>query len=274
MQGYYFRFNGSIPKDHLPDSCNSINAPCNSNKWYECDKFVDKINKEGCAFKIKADGSECALLGETNKFKTYLLYDNEPAKGVVLEYTGGYDESTKKNRILKVELQCPHIPKSKYILEESLMINTSMEVRDNIYKLRYITPLACPINCRINGENNDTLSICSSNGICAMDFKYNITRCLCDTGYEGRYCQNIIIDVKENEKNQRDSKTGYIVVITMLSLLVIAAVGATVLTYKKWKSKYEILHASQFAVNTSKALLEDQQETGQEMDNVITLQVP
>ena len=150
----------------------------------------------------------------------------------------------KKNYVFHFDLECPNMAPDS-VRNVNKMNDTLFEVTkydDATYSVHFITPLSCPIHCQhvINYNedgHSDEISVCNGRGLCALDPYDKVTKCICDNGYEGELCQNVI------SPPHKHNDTAYIVVVILLviTVVIVATVGVT--KYLLWKKRALIAYA-------------------------------
>lgn len=87
---YYWNVLENINQDLLPDECMNATDSCDFTANPDCTD-LGVANKIGTAFSFSTHTQTCELLGTIDNYEWSLLYDDNPAKGLVLKYTaGGY----------------------------------------------------------------------------------------------------------------------------------------------------------------------------------------
>ena len=79
--------------------------------------------------------------------------------------------------------------------------------------------------------------MCNGRGLCVLDPYDKITKCVCDDGYEGNLCTNII------PPPQKHNDTAYIVIVILLLFTIVIVSTIGIVKYVKWKQRANIAFA-------------------------------
>ena len=232
---YYFQFESLITNQELPTTCSTALLSCDFETDPNCQNVPQNNDSVGVAYRVDNSDRSCVVLGEIHKFKTSLFDTKLPAKGVRITYEGGYNTILNTNYKFHIDLECPNMSPDSF-KNENKMNYSLIEVTkydDATYSVHFITPLSCPIQC----QNIDQISICNGRGLCALDPYDKITKCICDTGFEGALCENeISLPHKHND-------TAYIVVVVLLIITIGIVSTVGIFQYIKWKQRANVAYA-------------------------------
>jgi hypothetical protein len=114
----------------------------------------------------------------------YGLYDNDnPSRGLYIQYTGGDSCGGSASRSLKVWLLCD--PDAVGIPDTELVEETQMCAYEIFVRSAYGCPAECPI---VQDPVRNIPVLCGTHGLCDFDAAIGTSRCFCNGGFEGKDC--------------------------------------------------------------------------------------
>merc|ERR1719273_1989756 len=134
------------------------------------------------------------------------------------------------NRQLSVSLKCPDSTKTEWDGDLARAITESVTESPTChYQLTFESPLACPRQCIVSYGSK--YAVCSTHGICAADPNAGRSHCLCDDGYGGDLCQNLVSGVEVLDAGNEDLMDAVIVCVVLMTL----CCGVAVYLWYVWK---------------------------------------
>ena len=174
------------------------------------------------SYAYQSSSNACYSLGSS--YNVWLYDPYNPVKGLTINNTKGsskscpYDlpDGNGRKRTFRINFICAGYNNIKqqngnnYVYTGDTQVE---EIDDCVYILDILDILACPKQCI--SQINDELTLCSSNGICALDQSVGFVRCLCSDGYTGDYCQDLINGMFQQSNHsdiiiQKAQKTVYL----------------------------------------------------------------
>ena len=157
---------------------------------YPLDKTECNNGDIDTAYAYQKDSYGCQSIG--SEYHIWLYDPYNPVKGLTINYTQGSGQFCPYNggrkRTFSMNLICADFNSVIDVLP--IDISGQVEEIDScIYTITLFSIAACPYQCITYSNTDNTLSLCSSNGICAYDKTVGFVRCLCNMGYTGDYCQ-------------------------------------------------------------------------------------
>lgn len=247
---YLFNVMGVLSMDSIPYECMNASVACLES---DC-STVDSVgsNGSGYGFQINNTDGVCFLVGTDASYTLYDTIDYDPARGVSVRYTdGGYCgmvDGEPLNREFLINLICPTNPGIDSAIAYSssttdvLISNISVvEISICEYEISIESLLACPYQCIT--EEDGVESVCSGQGICAVDPELGFVRCLCDDGMDGIECTEVESSGTSSNASADDHSGFHIAIAIITVFLVLCLLAVVYLGMRHKRMKHELLIA-------------------------------
>eukprot|EP00939_MAST-03C_sp_MAST-3C-sp1_P000350 g350.t1 len=167
------------------------------------------------AYQVSRVHDACWRLGNSDSnIEWTLLDENDPARGVVLNYKGGNQCKNSDNeyirRELKIAFECANditnVPDQEVIEETELCV----------YEIVVPSIYGCPKECGVKDRE-----LCNNKGVCGYDRSVSRSRCFCVDGWGGTDCGSEV--ASSSSSSSSDSATVGVLVFVCILLVGLTA---------------------------------------------------
>lgn len=139
-----------------------------------CDGIVGAVLQ----YKLGLFNGRCSVAGKKDSATFSLIDNDDPARGVRIQYPDGETCDKGLERSTTVDVYCSNTLAKVKSAEE-------YESRECSYHIVMESYYGCPTECGITSNG-----LCNSHGSCATDDNTGASYCSCDSGYSGTDCSS------------------------------------------------------------------------------------